>query len=122
MPNWCENQATVHGTKQQILELAGAYERGGVCEHFLPTPLPGTRGVEDKANYRRKNWGMKWDFGKTLYSPDEECDWQVDETGFGLAHLPITFLIWSIESFSKIPFHTPVFSAVISLILNAGSW
>ena len=83
MPNWCSNQATIHGTKDQILELAGAYDRGGVCEHFLPTP----EGIEDKAEYRRKNWGMKWDFGKTAYTPDEECDWQVDETGFGVAHL-----------------------------------
>ena len=28
MPN-CSNQATIHGTKEQILELVGAYERGG---------------------------------------------------------------------------------------------
>ena len=83
MPNWCSNQATIHGTKDQILELAGAYDRGGVCEHFLPTP----EGIEDKAEYRRKNWGMKWDFGKTAYTPDEECDWQVDEEGCGLVHL-----------------------------------
>ena len=84
MPNWCSNQATIHGTKEQILELAGAYDRGGVCEHFLPSPI----GIfENVADYRRICWGMKWDFGKTAYTPDEECDWQVDETGFGVAHL-----------------------------------
>ena len=38
MPNWCSNQATIHGTKKQILELVGAYERGGVIENYLPTP------------------------------------------------------------------------------------
>ena len=39
MPNWCSNQATIHGTKDQILELVGAYERGySVIEHYLPTP------------------------------------------------------------------------------------
>ena len=84
MPNWCSNQATIHGTKDQILELAGAYDRGGVCEHFLPSPIGIFKNIAD---YRRACWGMKWDFGRTAYTPDEECDWQVDETGFGVAHL-----------------------------------
>ena len=95
MPNWCSNQATIHGTKEQILELVGAYERGGVIEHYLPTP----REPDDQSrligedqpftinestenswyNWRIKNWGTKWDFGKTEYTADEECDWQVDE-------------------------------------------
>ena len=83
MPNWCSNQATIHGTKEQILELAGAYDRGAVIQNYLPVP----EGVEDKTEYRRNHWGTKWDFGKTAYTPEEECDWQVDETGFGVAHL-----------------------------------
>ena len=83
MPNWCSNQATNHGTKEQILELAGAYERGAVIQNYLPVP----EGVEDKRLYCVNNWGTKWDFGKTQYTPDEECDWQVDEEGYGLVHL-----------------------------------
>lgn len=83
MPNWCSNQATIHGTKEQILELAGAYERGAVIQNYLPVP----EGVEDKRLYCVNNWGTKWDFGKTQYTPDEECDWQVDEEGYGLVHL-----------------------------------
>ncbi len=83
MPNWCSNQATIHGTKEQILELAGAYERGAVIQNYLPVP----EDVEDKTEYRRNHWGTKWDFGKTQYSADEECDWQVDEMGHGLVHL-----------------------------------
>ena len=83
MPNWCSNQATIHGTKEQILELAGAYERGAVIQNYLPVP----EDVEDKRLYCVNNWGTKWDFGKTQYTPDEECDWQVDEEGYGLVHL-----------------------------------
>ena len=83
MPNWCSNQATIHGTKEQILELAGAYERGSVIQNYLPVP----ENVEDKTEYRRNHWGTKWDFGKTEYTADEECDWQVDEEGYGLVHL-----------------------------------
>tara|TARA_B100000902_G_scaffold381668_1_gene418447 strand:+ start:477 stop:959 length:483 start_codon:yes stop_codon:yes gene_type:complete len=83
MPNWCSNQATIHGTKEQILELAGAYERGAVIQNYLPVP----EDVEDKTEYRRNHWGTKWDFGKTEYTADEECDWQVDEEGYGLVHL-----------------------------------
>ena len=83
MPNWCSNQATIHGTKEQILELAGAYERGSVIQNYLPVP----ESVEDKIKYRRNHWGTKWDFGKTEYTADEECDWQVDEEGYGLVHL-----------------------------------
>ena len=83
MPNWCSNQATIHGTKEQILELAGAYERGAVIQNYLPVP----EDVEDKRLYCVNNWGTKWDFGKTQYTPDEECDWQVDEEGHGLVHL-----------------------------------
>ena len=103
MPNWCSNQATIHGTKEQILALAGAYERGGVIEYYLPTPKEPddqSRMIgEDKPispneseetswyHWRIKHWGTKWDFGKTEYSADEECDWQVDEEGYGLVHL-----------------------------------
>lgn len=105
MPNWCSNQATIHGTKDQILELVGAYERGGVIEHYLPTPRepddPTKLLGEDRPfgnldeespetswyYWRIQNWGTKWDFGKTEYTADEECDWQVDEMGYGVVHL-----------------------------------
>ena len=99
MPNWCSNQATIHGTKEQILALAGAYERGGVIENYLPTPrdpddqsrLIGEDDTFQNKNswyhWRLDNWGTKWDFGKTPYTPDEECDWQVDEEGYGYVHL-----------------------------------
>ena len=103
MPNWCSNQATIHGTKEQILELVGAYERGGVIENYLPTPRepddPTKLLGEDKPfnpdedtstswyYWRIANWGTKWDFGKTEYTADEECDWQVDEEGYGYVHL-----------------------------------
>ena len=99
MPNWCSNQATIHGTKDQILELVGAYERGGVIENYLPTPRdpedPTKLLGEDDSfqrkdswyHWRNKHWGTKWDFGKTEYTADEECDWQVDEEGYGVVHL-----------------------------------
>ena len=108
MPNWCSNQATIHGTKEQILELVGAYERGGVIENYLPTPRdpedPTKLLGEDKTfgtmddnspetswyYWRLANWGTKWDFGKTKYTADEECFWSVgtDEyEGYGMVTL-----------------------------------
>ena len=99
MPNWCSNQATIHGTKDQILELVGAYERGGVIENYLPTPREPddpTKLLGEDDSFQNKNswyywrianWGTKWDFGKTEYTADEECDWQVDEEGYGVVHL-----------------------------------
>ena len=82
MPNWCSNQATIHGTKKQILELVGAYERGGVIENYLPTPRdpddPTKLLGEDKTfgtmddnspetswyYWRLANWGTKVGFWK----------------------------------------------------------
>ena len=105
MPNWCSNQATIHGTKEQILELVGAYERGGVIENYLPTPrdpedptkLLGedeTFGTMDDRSpetswyyWRLANWGTKWDFGKTEYTADEECVYSTGTEGYGYVHL-----------------------------------
>ena len=103
MPNWCSNQATIHGTKNQILELVGAYERGGVIEHYLPPPRdpddpmkllgqdqPLGKEENDKTSWyywRIKNWGTKWDFGKTEYTADEECFYSTGTEGYGYVHL-----------------------------------
>ena len=69
-----------------------------MIENYLPTPRdpddPTKLFGEDKPyetetswyHWRNKHWGTKWDFGKTKYTPDEECDWQVDKE-YGYVHL-----------------------------------
>ena len=68
MPNWCSNQATIHGTKDQILELVGAYERGGVIEHYLPTP----RDPEDPTKLLKKIFRMVGKEENKKYSPSDD--------------------------------------------------
>ena len=78
MPNWCLNNATIaHDDAAKLDELADAYKRGELMEHYLPTPrdpddptklLGEGKPVkfdtrQDWYSWRVTNWGTKWDVG-----------------------------------------------------------
>lgn len=60
MPNWCMNNITVsHKNKKKVQRFVDAYNKGGVCQEFVPMPEG-----EDWYSWNISNWGTKWDFGK----------------------------------------------------------
>jgi hypothetical protein len=85
MPNWCANNVTIaHDDAAKLDELADAYKRGELMEHYLPTPrdpddptkllgegkpilsfggMLSKQGGSDWYSWRVNNWGTKWDVG-----------------------------------------------------------
>lgn len=62
MPNWCMNNMTItHSDPAKLQEFCDAYNSGGVCNHFIPTPKDIGDGWHE---WNVSNWGTKWDFGK----------------------------------------------------------
>lgn len=72
MPNWCLNNLTVsHTDKGMVQKFADAWNSGGVCNHYLPTPRnESLQFIEDETSpdywytWNINNWGTKWDFGR----------------------------------------------------------
>lgn len=75
MPNWCMNNLTIsHTDKDMVQKFADAWDSGGVCNHYLPTPRnESLQFIEDELSpdywytWNISNWGTKWDFGKDEY-------------------------------------------------------
>lgn len=89
MPNWCNNVVTIeHKNKTAIDRVVDAYNKGKLCNEFIPTPeeLENTSspnrtnakemkkkyGCEDWYEFHVSQWGTKWDVGKDEYG--EEAD------------------------------------------------
>lgn len=61
MANVCSNRAVIrHKDPAQLNRLMGAWDRGAVCEEFLPVPP----SVGDKRGWRICTWGTSLDFGE----------------------------------------------------------
>ena len=61
MPNWCLNKLTVsHTDKAAMDRFVAAYNKGTVCNEFLPMPADIGDGWHD---WSVNNWGTKWDIG-----------------------------------------------------------
>jgi hypothetical protein len=65
MPNWCQNELTVIGPKEDIaaFKIKAANDKGVfVFNQFVPKPPEVEATPYDKVgyNWERENWGVKW--------------------------------------------------------------
>ena len=59
MPNWCDNTFEVsHKDPAMIKRFTDAFQRGGLCEEFIPSP-----NGEWNWDFSVSKWGTKWDVG-----------------------------------------------------------
>ena len=97
MPNWCSNDVTIWGLKEQpAKDLIRAAKAGNLLNWITPMPkeLEGTSAGNDKDNWwdwRWKKWGTKWDVHchhVEFEEPDEEGGGYVIELSFDSAWSP----------------------------------
>jgi hypothetical protein len=70
MPNWCANKLTVeHNDKNMLDRFVQAYNKGIVCNEFIPVPEDIGDGWWD---FCVDNWGTKWDVGADIGTEREE--------------------------------------------------
>lgn len=70
MPNWCLNKLTVsHTDKAAMDRFVAAYNKGHLCQEFLPLPEDIGDGWYD---WCVNNWGTKWDVGADEGTEKEE--------------------------------------------------
>ena len=70
MPNWCLNKLTVsHTDKAAMDRFVAAYNKGTLCNEFLPMPEDIGEGWY---GWCIENWGTKWDVGADEGTEREE--------------------------------------------------
>lgn len=76
MPNWCLNKLTVSHTDKAAMErFVNAYNKGTVCNEFIPEPPNLSNEALDSDGWymwRVNNWGTKWDIGADEGTEKEE--------------------------------------------------
>lgn len=61
MPNWCSNNVEItHNDPAAVQAVVEAFNRGDLCETFLPIKHIAITGQHDAAINK---WGTKWDVG-----------------------------------------------------------
>jgi hypothetical protein len=70
MPNWCLNKLTVSHTDNNAMDrFVVAYNKGTLCNEFLPMPENIGEGWYD---WCVSHWGTKWDVGADEGTEKEE--------------------------------------------------
>ena len=98
MPNWCSNDVTIWGLKEQpAKDLIAAAKAGKLLNWIAPMPkeLEDTTAPSDDGvnwyNWRVRKWGTKWDVDchhVEFEEPDEEGGGYVIELSFDSAWSP----------------------------------
>lgn len=65
MPNWCENDVLIRGSKHDVNEYIEKYTTDGSMDFDKIVPMP-KEYLDDERwyNWRVENWGTKWNIDK----------------------------------------------------------
>ena len=84
MPNWCMNEITITGSKEEMTRLYEAAETGDLLQAMVPHPEDMDMDSVEAYHWRLSNWGVKWDAEPDL----ELCHHDGYSTLFGFYSSP----------------------------------
>jgi hypothetical protein len=90
MPNWCENRLYLeHDDNSKLGEIVKSFKKGELFSYVAPQPTD--LHHNEVLQWRRKEWGTKWDVGNEESDGDIcsfDVDWNYAEFRFDTAWNP----------------------------------